>query len=296
MRGINTMNTETNTEIINCPYCDESKSSPWASEYGFTAVKCFECGLVYVNPRPVQSLIREAVETGVHSNVEHGRTVIARRVGTKVARYKKLISIMFRDIWCSQKTISWLDVGAGYGELVEAITAIAPPGSIIEGIEPMKPKVENARGRGLKVREKFVSEIREKYDFVSIINIFSHIPDFRAFLKDLKNVIKTGGELLIETGNIGDLVHRREVPSELNLPDHLVFAGEKNVIGYLTEADFTIVSTRRMRRDGIINFAKNIVKKLIGRHVTLAIPYTSRYRSILIRAKLHSSPSAICVS
>jgi len=89
----------------------------------------------------------------------------------------------------------------------------------------------------------------------------------------------------------GDLVDSHEVPTELDLPDHLVFAGEKHLTGYLSEADFSIVAIKRMRKDGLINFAKNIIKKLIGRKVTLAIPYTSRYRSILIRAKQCSSTS-----
>ena len=123
------------------------------------------------------------------------------------------------------------------------------------------------------------------------MNVFSHIPDFRAFFKDIKNVLDVNGEFLIETGNIGDLLSHHEVPTELDLPDHLVFAGEQNIIGYLNEAGFSIVAIRRMRKDGIINFAKNIIKKLIGRQVTLAVPLTSRYRSIMIRAKLCSAPS-----
>ena len=112
------------------------------------------------------------------------------------------------------------------------------------------------------------------------------IPDFRKFLEDIKNVLSDSGEFFIETGNIGDLVNSNEVPSELDLPDHLVFAGEKHIIGFLSEAGFSIVKIKKIRKDGIINILKNIIKKLIGRKVVLKIPYTSKYRSILIRAKL----------
>jgi len=283
------MNFENRTETINCPYCDESKSSPWASENGFTAVKCSECGLVYVNPRPIQSLISEAVATGIHSNVEHGRTAIVRRIGSKVIRYKKILTSMFKDVWQNPREISWLDVGAGYGEVVEAVTALASSGSRIEGIEPMKPKVTRARVRGLKISEKYLCDVTEKFDFVSLVNVYSHIPDFRIFLEEVKNVLTDNGEFYLETGNIADLVDSHEVPTELDLPDHLVFAGEQHLTGYLSEAGFSIVAIRRMRKDGLINFSKNIIKKLIGRQVTLAIPYTSHYRSLLIRAKLLSS-------
>lgn len=277
-----------NTETINCPYCNESKSTPWAKENGFTAVKCLGCGLVYVNPRPSQSLINEAVQTGVHSEVDIGRTVLSRRVGTKVARYKKILASMFGDVWKDSGRFSWLDVGAGYGEFIEAISALAPSGSKIEGLEPMKPKAVHARARGLTIRENYLSEVSEKFDFLSLINVFSHIPDFRVFLKDVKKVLKVNGEFFLETGNAGDLISSHEVPSELGLPDHLVFAGQQHIIGYLSEAGFSIKEIKRIRKDGLINFGKNIVKKLIGRPVVLAIPYTSPYRSIMVRAKLIS--------
>jgi 2-polyprenyl-3-methyl-5-hydroxy-6-metoxy-1,4-benzoquinol methylase len=275
-------------EHINCPYCNESKSIPWARENGFTAVKCSGCGIVYVNPRPILPLIYEAVQTGVHSDVEHEKTAIARHVSAKVTFYKRILASMFDDVWQTPKLISWLDVGAGYGEVVEAVSLLAPSGSKIEGIEPMKPKAVHARARGLCIREAYLSEVQDKFNYVSIINVFSHIPDFRGFLRDVRNVLAVNGEIFIETGNAGDLKSSHDAPAELDLPDHLVFAGEQHIIGYLSEAGFSTIKIRRMRKDGMINLAKNIVKKIIGRQVSLSIPYKSPYRSILIRAKLLS--------
>ena len=283
------MNTQThNTESINCLLCGESRHLPWARENGYTAVKCVSCGLVFVNPRPSRSLITAGVETGVHGDVQHGRTAINYRVGKKVRLYKNVIASMFADVWEEANPISWLDVGAGYGEIIEAVSALAAPGSNVEGIEPMKPKAEHAKARGLAVKEGYLSDVGQQYEFLSLINVFSHIPDFRAFLEDAKNVLQPNGEMFIETGNIGDLVSHHEVPTDLDLPDHLVFAGEQNITDFLTEAGFSIISIKKRRKDGVINFAKNIVRKALGRHVTLAVPYTSAYRSLLIRAKLLS--------
>lgn len=273
-------------EKINCPYCGQTESSIWAHESGFAAVKCFACGLVYVNPRPLPSLTSEAVRTGMHREVEHHRTAVARRVSSKVAFYKKILGSVFGDVWLARRPISWLDVGAGYGEVIEAVSLLAAPGSNIEGIEPMKPKADHARARGLRMREAFPTDITEKYQYVSIINVFSHIPDFRVFLKSVKNLMEFNAEILIESGNAGDISYRHDVPTELDLPDHLVFAGEKHLVGYLAEAGFSIVTINRLRKDGLINFAKNIIRKLSGRQVSLKLPYTSHHRSILVRAKL----------
>jgi SAM-dependent methyltransferase len=282
------MNLESHREVINCLYCNDSNYLPWAKENGYTAVKCSNCGLIYVNPRPALSLISEAVQTGVHSDVDHGRTAIGKRMESKVNHYKKVLASMFDDVWSNPKSISWLDVGAGYGEVIEAVSTIAPMGSKIVGLEPMKPKAANARARGLTIKECYLNDVDEKFNILSLINVYSHIPDFRSFLKDVKKVLTVNGEIFIETGNTADLKSRNEIPGELDLPDHLVFAGEKHLVGYLTEAGFSVISIKRNRVDGLMRVVKNIAKKLLGRKdVTLTIPYTSAYRSIMIRAKLN---------
>jgi SAM-dependent methyltransferase len=281
------MNSEYQKETITCPYCNESKSSLWATENGYSAVKCQACGLIYVNPRPAKSLISEAVKTGVHRDVEHGRSVIGKRQGSKVSQYKKIISTVFHDKWAGQNPISWIDVGAGYGEVIEAVSMLAPKGSLIVGLEPMKPKADHARSRGLKIQESYLTEVKEKYDVLSLINVYSHIPDFRDFVKEARNVLTPHGEIFVETGNTADLKSRREVPGDLDLPDHLVFAGENHLTGYLREGGFSIVSVNKSRVDGILKFAKNLIKIGLGRkNVPLTIPYTSSYRSLLIRARL----------
>jgi SAM-dependent methyltransferase len=274
-------------EWIPCPCCKQDGGcEPWAEENGYVAVKCNRCGLVYVNPRPSASLISEAIKTGVHRDVAHSRTAIAHRSASNVRLYRRLLSRALPDVWAAGRPIAWLDIGAGYGEVVEALTMLAPVGSRVEGIEPMTPKVAACKKRGLSVREAYLSSIDDQYDFVSLINVFSHVPEFHDFLREIKVVMRPNGEFLMETGNIGDLASVRHAPTELDLPDHLVFAGEYTIGRYLENAGFEIVGIWRRRRDTIFNALKNCARKLRGYQVTLAAPYTSPYRSLLIRARL----------
>ena len=273
-------------ETIPCPYCGSARHRPWAQELGFTAVRCLECELLFCNPRPAQTLIDAAVRTGTHGPEAQGLVVTARRLGAKVARYRRVFGDMFDDLWRAGRPVSWLDVGAGYGEILEAVKALAPPGSRIAGLEPMHPKAAAARERGLEIVEDYLRPGQPKVQVVSVVDVFSHVPDFGAFLSDVRAVLEPGGELFIETGNLADLERRDEFPYELGLPDHLVFAGEKHLKGYLDRAGFDIVRTRRWRIDGLLNLAKNVVKKLIGRPAAFGIPYTSHYRQIQVRARL----------
>ena len=166
------MTTESTTEAISCPCCDGSSSQPWSEENGFKAVKCDDCGLVYVNPRPVSELIDEAVKTGVHSNVDHTRTAVARRSGSGVQRYQKILGSMFADVWQRRKPITWLDIGAGYGEVLEALVALSPANSRIEGLEPMEPKRVAARARGPAASHNILDSGRCSCNVLKVQGIF----------------------------------------------------------------------------------------------------------------------------
>lgn len=281
--------THGGVEQVACPLCGGDRHTPWAQENGFAAVRCAGCELIYVNPRPVGAHIDEAVRTGAHREEGLQLNVRARRVPGKIRTYRRLIGSLFADVMGAGRPIRWLDVGAGYGEVVEAVQALAPAGSRIEGLEPMAPKAQAARALGLRVHEAYLRDVSDRYDFVSAINVFSHVPDFRAFLREICGVLDAGGEVLIETGNAADIGPRGNFPDQLMLPDHLVFGGEAHMKRFLAEGGFDIVQTRRLRIDGPAHFVKTVIKRLLGRPVVVALPYTSPTRSLLFRARLRPS-------
>jgi ubiquinone/menaquinone biosynthesis C-methylase UbiE len=240
--------------------------------------------LVYVNPRPRTEFIDEAVKTGTHSCDANSKNVVTRRVAAKVRLYRDRFCSILKDVWSQNRGISWVDVGAGYGEVIEAVNSLASPDSIVVGLEPMAAKASAARLRNLNVQEKYLTEVECRYDFLSLINVFSHIPDFHDFLEDAKRVLTEKGEIILETGDTADL-DRREIPGEIDLPDHLVFASQRHIESYLHKAGFDVVQVVRYREDTFRQFFKDCVKRAIGRNVNLRVPYTSRYRSIIVRAR-----------
>jgi SAM-dependent methyltransferase len=121
---------------------------------------------------------------------------------------------------------------------------------------------------------------------VSVINVFSHLPDFDSFASDLKRVLKEDGKLFIETGNAGDLDSAADYPDRLFLPDHLVFAGDNHLRSLLARNGFGILVTHEGRRDTVTFVARNAVKRLLGREVKLTIPHTSPCRTVFYKAQL----------
>lgn len=275
-------------ETVSCPYCGSSGYRRWAQERGFDAVRCDGCRLIYCNPRPALHAIDEAVRTGEHGAAADYLDVRSHRVARKIRIYRRVFQDLFADLWRAARPVSWLDIGAGYGEVLQAVASLAPPGSVVIGVEPMRHKAISARQRGLHVAEGYLRPGSSLVRVASAVDVFSHIPDFAAFLETVKTVLEPGGELFLETGNLADLDRRSDFAGELGLPDHLVFAGESHVRGYLDRAGFEIVALRRVRIDGLVDLAKNAVKKLIGRPAVLRMPYTSNYRQLRIRARLRS--------
>jgi SAM-dependent methyltransferase len=278
-------------ETTNCPYCRSSAFEKWAEEAGFQCVRCSECRILYCNPRPSMVAIDSAVRTGAHGAEADGLVVVSHHAPKKVRYYRGVLEEIFADVWQRGAPISWIDVGAGYGEFVEAVGQLAPKGSTVMGFEPMVPKAQSARARGLNVTNDYLRPDGPRVDFISTIDVFSHIPDFAAFLAEVRGMLRPGGEFFIETGNLADVEHRREFPGELGLPDHLVFAGEKHIRGYLERSGFDVVSVKSRRIDDFVNLAKNVVKLLIGRPGAVGIPYQSKYRQLQIRARLRPAAS-----
>jgi SAM-dependent methyltransferase len=227
-----------------------------------------------------------AVRTGVHGADANYLDVRTRRIDAKVELYRRILGGFFADVWKREKPVTWLDVGAGNGEIVDAITKLAPAGSRIEGVEPMDAKASRARARHLDVTTGYLQPTRSKVEFISVVDVFSHIPQFGDFLSDVRSVLLPGGEIFIETGNLADLDRREDFSGELGLPDHLVFAGERQLTGFLNNAGFEIMRIEHIRIDGVVYFAKNVVKALMQRPVTVRLPYTSKFRQLLVRARV----------
>jgi hypothetical protein len=65
----------------------------------------------------------------------------------------------------------------------------------------------------------------------------------------------------------------------------VTFASETHIRGFLERNGFEIVSIKKKRVDGIVNTLKNILKKAIGRSVIIKFPYSSKYKTMFVRAR-----------
>lgn len=225
-------------EHVSCYVCGSSDSRLWARESGWTAVRCGGCGLVYVDPRPALETISRATETGAHAGG------VDRYRPKKVAFYRDRLANLYEPGYFRTLRGRWLDIGCGYGEFLEALSAASRGALELSGREPNRVKAASARARGLDVRGLDGDLGGAPFRGISLLNVLGHLPDPPSLLRRLRAALAPDGELLLETGNWAEL-ERAEIPDRLNLPDHLSFASEALVRRVLETAGFSVVRVGR---------------------------------------------------
>ena len=268
-----------------CPLCGNDDASPWARENGFEMGKCRICGLLYVNPRPSDAEISDSNRVGVHRGEDGALDVSSHYKASKKARYSKVIHELFGADWAEGKPISWLDVGAGYGEVVAAVRDIAPEGSTVSGIEPMQPKVRKAQEMGLPVTTQSLDDITGQFDVISLINVYSHVPDFLGFGEALAAKLNPGGVLFVETGNGADLASRDQFPDLLYLPDHLVFTAPSQMRMTFDKIGLSLDRYEEKPVDSLIWCLKTAVNSALRGKLQLQIPGRSPFRTVFYKAR-----------
>ncbi len=253
-------------KVAACYNCRSTKHVFYAEENGYALVKCRDCGLLFVEDRPDDSEILQAHMQGRHrgqSELDVSGTFNSRRM----PHYRRVL----RDLYPEgiDGPAAWLDIGCGHGEFMAVVQAYAAGSITIRGTDPNVHKQASARLRGLDVGYFDIDTHRGKYDVISMLNVYSHLPDPPRFISSLKRLLNPGGELILETGDTADFT-ADEHYRPFYLPDHLSFASERIVIGILERIGFKVLSVRKYPYAGLdsLSLFKELVKTLLPHHVS----------------------------
>ena len=264
-----------------CYICGTSDSVPWGEEGGFQAVKCSACGLVYVTPRPALREIDESARTGEHRSERGTLSVTGRFHPRRQKEFEGIVRSLLKDR-VGGRPVRWLDVGSGHGEMILAVRAVMPAGSHLIGLEPNERKRASAAARGVS-HATGLSGAGDEFDVISLMNVYSHLPDPLPFLASLCERLSPSGTLILQTGNGGDLAHRSDYPDSLYLPDHLSFLGEHHLEILASKLGLRLTNVQRSRADTPRDALAQVAKFALRRENKLIVPYRSAFRSLTAR-------------
>jgi SAM-dependent methyltransferase len=174
----------------------EYRTSPDA----FLAVRCNRCGVVYLNPRPSAAAMPRIYPNDYHAfafePAEYGLVYRVRRrlEARRLRRWGRGLKAGARV----------LDVGCGDGVHLDRLRALGDPTWQLDGVDADPRAVAAAAKRGLSVRQGTLETLDlpvGAYDLVLLVMTVEHVPDPRALLVRVRELLTPGGRLVVVTDN-----------------------------------------------------------------------------------------------
>jgi 2-polyprenyl-3-methyl-5-hydroxy-6-metoxy-1,4-benzoquinol methylase len=229
--------------------------------------KCSDCGVGFLNPRPIEESIHKAYQTYyTHSDPDSSRwvPVIKKNIKQLFNKWlekkksnKKGVIQYFGDALMpffaakirhlpisslNQKQL--LDVGCGNGDFLLMAQEM---GWNAEGIDFDEAAVVFALSRGLSVNLGNADEVfksQKRYDYITISHVIEHVYDPQSLIARLYDLLEPGGTLWLETPNINsfgvrffDLKWRG-----LEVPRHIFLFNPELMNRMLMDAGFVHIS------------------------------------------------------
>ena len=203
-----------------CPLCGFSSTVHAFSDNGCNLCICDTCELFFVDPYPAGNRQHERVSRGTFEEIEI--LDCARRYEGERLYYERHFDSIAEECTGAR---SLLDVGCGTGHLLELFAS--KPDLLRMGIELNTQAARFARYvSGCEILEVPFEQFRsdERFDVITLINVFSHIPSLDALFNSLRALLAPGGKVILRTSEM-----RRDVSrwNQLHwgVPDDLHFLG-----------------------------------------------------------------------
>lgn len=237
---------------VNCNLCGSNDSKLLfygvdlchRAEEKFALVRCTECDLVYVNPRPAAERMGEYYPPWHHQRVPARPIEETTIWGIPFDEAMAIKSRLIRK-WSSPGRL--LDVGCGDGCL---LYYLKQRGWQTEGVE-FGDVIYGRETLGLSIFQGVVEDapLEEKsFDVVSLFHALEHLPDPRGTLAHLFSLLKPGGRLVLEVPNFGSLDAALFGPHWVGVsaPLHLYHLTKKTLKQLVLDSEFEVTECGTM--------------------------------------------------
>lgn len=248
--------------VLSCELCGKEGERIYAKlrDRGFHApgvwdiMRCSNCGLGWLNPRPFQEEIFKLYEDYYKKYVvTRAQTHTTPRLRRKIQKSVLATHLGYNDLLYSWKTQilgrlvskfgpvrekvergvmylksveggKLLDVGCGTGSFLAKMRDL---GWEVIGVEPDSQAADIAATKyGVSIYKMTLEEAgfaKETFDAITMNHVIEHVSDPIAILEECRRVLKPGGTIAVVTPNIKSLTHRifRETWELLDPPRHL---------------------------------------------------------------------------
>jgi len=266
-----------------CPLCGSEKlrakfdvrhisddpAHPCAPELGLsvaTIFACRNCTFVFKSPTPTDAYLhRHYVESG-----EAYLTSLAEELD-EVRRDFHIARHLLCDAFPRGGSI--LDVGCASGFFLETLGQNWNR----HGLEVFHLAAERARQRPrIVVHEcEFASAgfDKESFDVVSLFDVVEHLSDPLPLFREARRIVKSGGWLILGTGNAGSFAARTSGSrwTYMCLPEHLSFFTRRALRNGLAKVGFSQINFKRLHHGEMHYSVASGWLRAVGKHWALSL-------------------------
>jgi SAM-dependent methyltransferase len=212
-------------------------SASSAHELQDRVVRCTQCGLIYVNPRPAAELTIGSYSDAVDP------TFVAQN-DSRIAAFRKSLKNVLRKLGQSGgEGRMLLDIGCAGGAFPVAAREL---GFNAIGVEPSRWMADFARRTyGLDVRDGILKPgmfPSGSFDVVTLWDVIEHVPQPHDLLALAADLLKPGGLLLVNYPDVGSAAARllgTRWPFWLSV--HLLYYTRETITRQLERAGFSVL-------------------------------------------------------
>lgn len=222
----------------------------------FDVVECEDCGLGFVNPRPVPAAIGYYYPGEFYDEFEENRERHKERYAREAAFLPKIPDQAGRKR-------RLLDVGCANGDFARHVKGL---GWDVEGVEisPNAKPIADFHVHRYPLPE--VPREDGSFDAVTAWAVLEHVHDPRAYFAKAAHLLRPGGVFVFLVTNL-DSASSRYLFRE-DIPRHLYFFDPRTVAAYLEQVGLEMIEARH---DGTIfemratNWLFHLLRRLTGR-------------------------------
>ncbi|MCM8787665.1 MAG: class I SAM-dependent methyltransferase [Candidatus Omnitrophica bacterium] len=185
------MTVKQNLEFIKCNLCNSNSYKFERKLNGFTLVKCKNCGLVYVNPRPKPTNIVESYKN--EKETEKIMKWYKNQEANKKPDNLRRINIIKEEIsFKCKKSLKLLDLGCGD---LFFLRLAKKENFDVFGLEIRKWAKHIARRYNISLYTKPLEECNIKensFDVIHSDSVFEHLTNPKGVLKECYKILRRG--------------------------------------------------------------------------------------------------------
>jgi len=224
-------------EIVNCNICGSSDSRLYLNLDGYSYRKCRNCGLVYQNPRPDFTHLKNIY------NEDYFNYEFKNQYNFFNLMLLGLRDIGFDKIFPTPKGKRFLDIGCATGLLLKHMKE---SGWCEQGVEICRESAEyGIRNYGVNIFIGTLEEARFPGDFFDVVHfshLIEHVPDPKGLLSEVFRIVKPNGHVIITTPNVGGLQARISGKGWRSaIPEHIYLFSKSTLRLLLELTGFNIV-------------------------------------------------------